>query len=326
MHFFLNPIRKLSRAGHEVTVASRRKDVTLALLDSNHIEHTPISAAGSGTGGLAQELLQRDSALIRLASRFRADVLTGFGGVAAAHAAFALRKRSVVFYDTNTATLQNRLCFPFATEVHVPEWYAGTVPESKTFRFRGLKESSYLHPSYFSPERERAIAAGLDPNRDNFFVRVVGWGASHDVGKTGWTDSLLTQIVRFLEPLGRPHISSERELPAELTPFAYAGDPADAHHLLGHCRMLLGESITMAAEACVLGIPSVFAAPFALSNAHELKRRGLLEFIEKADSLGIESSVRKLLSIPREAWLLRHRAFLNDTIDVAEYVSQTLTT
>ena len=44
--FFANPIRILKERGHRVLVASRDKDVTLALLHEMGIEHRCLSRAG----------------------------------------------------------------------------------------------------------------------------------------------------------------------------------------------------------------------------------------------------------------------------------------
>jgi predicted glycosyltransferase len=322
--FFLNPIRRLNDAGHQTILASREKDVTLALLDAHGLPHRPISRAGRGLAGLAVELVRRDTALIRLVARERPDVLTGFGGTSAAHAGFALRKPAVIFYDSDTATLQTLITYPFVTELHVPTWYEGNVPVRRTHRFAGLKELSYLHPEVFRPSLERAIANGLDATRNNFLIRLVGWHASHDAGKQGWSDEALAATVDLLAKHGRVHISSERPLPEGLAPLRYRGRVEDVHHLLAHCRIYVGESATMAAESCVLGVPAIFAAPFPLAYIKALERRNLLRFVPRADGHAVKDAITILLATPLEAFRAAHAQFIGDSIDVAGYVTRTL--
>ena len=51
---FYHTIQRLKRAGVEVRIASRHKDVLIPLLDEFGLEHLPISRAGSGKRGLAR--------------------------------------------------------------------------------------------------------------------------------------------------------------------------------------------------------------------------------------------------------------------------------
>ena len=189
--FFKRPIEALIGRGDKVLILSRRKDVACDLLDSFGLPHTPVTTAGAGVLGLAKELITRDIAVFRQARRFRPDVMIGFGGVAISHAGALLRTRSISFYDSENASLQTRLTWPFISALYVPQSYAGPTPEGRTTKLKGVKDLSYLHPSAFHPDKALALSAGLDPNRANYFVRLVSWRANHDLGKGGWTEALL---------------------------------------------------------------------------------------------------------------------------------------
>lgn len=106
--FFLNPIRRWQKLGHTVSVVSRgNKDVTTDLLDALGIEHQSISNAGGNLFTLGLELVRREMALLRVARRFKPDVMCGFGGVAISHIGKLLGIPSVSFYDTERAPLQH---------------------------------------------------------------------------------------------------------------------------------------------------------------------------------------------------------------------------
>ena len=256
--FFHHPIRILAAKGATVRIASRQKDVACALLDELDLPHEPISVAGSGMIGLGIELAKRDIAMFRLVHEWRPNIMVGLGGVSIAHAGWLLRRPAIAFYMADTAKLQTRLTWPFISHLYVPESYAGAVAEGRTTRFPGIKELSFFHPENFTVDENRALAAGWTSQRLHFLVRVVKWGANHDVGKSGWSDDELDTLVGRLSTHGQVHISSERELAPHLREFQYRGAKADLHHLLAKCRLYVGESATMAHEAAILGCPAIY--------------------------------------------------------------------
>lgn len=317
-------MRMLKERGHDVLVVSRKKDVAVDLLDRFGIEHQPISTAGKGTLGLARELILRDIALWRIARKYRPDIMTGFGGVAISHIGKLLGIPSVAFYDTETATIQNRVAYPFLTELHVPRWYSGPVPEGRTKRFNGFKELSYFHPDRFTPDHDLAVQSGLDPERDNYFIRIVRWGANHDIGKAGWSIDLLSQVVDRLSPMGKVHISTETPLPEQFDPHIYAGSVTEVHHVLAFCRLYAGESATMCTEGAVLGVPGIFSAPYSISYVRELASTGMVVNIESVDQDRIIAALDDILSRSTEKWAEIHRNMMAEKDDTAVYITSTL--
>ncbi len=286
--FFVRPIRILRSRGHGISIVSRRKDVACELLDRFDFAHEPISSQGSGLLGLAFELVRRDAALMLHVRRHRPDVMLGFGGVTISHVGRLAGIPSLVVYDSENARLQTRLAWPFLTRLLVPEDYAGPVPEGRTERLLGIKELSYFHPDAFCAERETAVALGLDPGRPNIFVRTVRWGANHDLGKTGWTESQAAALVEVLAPRARLHVSAEGEPPGPLRPYLWRGDPERVHHLLAFCDAYVGESATMACEAATLGVPALYAGVDLPGYVAGLDRRGLVRWLppEQRNELG----------------------------------------
>lgn len=320
-HFFKNPVRLLRDAGHSVHITSRDKDCTLALLDGLGLEHECLSRQNSGDiPGMARELVTRDRALTRVARTFRPDVMAGLGGICVAHVGRWLGIPSVVFYDTENAHLQNALTYPFATRIVVPECYIGWTPGWKTTRYRGYHELAYLHPRYFTPDRAIALENGLAPDGDTFLVRVVSWKASHDVGVHGWSTELLETVVGVLADRGKVIVSAEGPLPAGLEAYRFDGDSGQIHHLLAFCRAHAGESATMASEAAVLGVPSVYAATVSRGYVDEQDRRyGMTEVTGTGASREILDALARAIDMPRDEVENRHRRLLDETIDVSGF-------
>ena len=322
VHFFRHPVTILRERGHEVLITSRVKEVAIPLIESLGWEHLPLSSASSGgVFGLLKELTKRDVALYRVVREFRPHAMAAIGGIFIAHAGFATRTPSVVFYDTETAKLQNLLTYPFASKVVVPQCYKAWLPKRST-RYKGYHELSYLHPQRFTPCAAIAQANGIDPNKDNYLIRLVSWQANHDIGQVGWSTALLNTIVAHLSQRGKVIISAEGKLPTELQPLAYQGSPLQLHHVMAHCRLLVGESATMASEAAVLGVPAIYAAHTVLGYTTEQEQHySLVSNIRTLENEPLISAIDDLLTRPTEEWSTRRSRLLAETIDVASYVA-----
>jgi predicted glycosyltransferase len=321
---FFHTIKQLKAEGAEVRVVSRHKDVLVPLLDELGIDHRPITTAGEGKLGLAKELLQRDWRLWKIARAFRPDVMVGYGGVAISQVGKLTGIPSISFYDTEHAKLQIRLTVPFINEWHVPQSWRGLEAVGRTYRFAGGKQLAYLHPDYFEPSAEVANAAGWDSFRDNFMVRTVAWKAAHDSGLSGISQERLRAIVGRLSGLGRVHISAEGELPPDLEPMRYRGSPAQFHHLLAHCRLYCGESVTIASEAVMLGVPALLQVDRNLNiqddygYVAEQLDAGLIEELRPDENVG--DALDRALAIDGGDLRQRSREYVASKGDLNDYI------
>jgi len=322
--FFKRPVEMLRARGDTLLILSRNKDVACSLLDGFGFPHQPVSRAGSGLAGLAGELMRRDWAVLRAARQFRPHAMIGYGGVAISHVGRLLSIPSISFYDSENARLQTRCTWPFISHLYVPDSYTGPTPAGRTTRLQGTKELSYLHPSAFTPNRETAIEYGLDPARDNFLVRVVAWRANHDVGKKGWTPQILQGVITRLSRHGKVHLSSEMPLPDEYAPHLYLGPRTKIHHLIAHCRLLVGESATMASETAVLGVPSIYAGRDFPGYVRALEAAGLIMNVSEIALEPICTAIDTALVRPLAETVAARDAYVAACPDWAEMVVRAL--
>jgi predicted glycosyltransferase len=293
------------------------------LLDDLGIEHRPLSYSRR-FGGLATELVLRDLALARAVRETRPAVITAIGGIFAAHAGWLSGTRSVVFYDTENARLQNRLTYPLADRVIVPRAYEGWLPRHAE-RYPGYHELSYLHPSRFSPSHDIAVANGLDTDADTFLVRTVAWKANHDIGEQGWPADTLRHVVRELQSRGKVLISAEGELPEDLADHRYTGHPGQIHHVMAFARLFVGESATMASECAVLGVPSVYAAFTGRGYTNEQeRRRGLVRNVRKPHPKAVVAAIGECLTVPAAQWRSARQRLLDECGDTASFIADTI--
>lgn len=326
VHFFRHPIRMLHERGHHIVVTSRVKEFALELLDEMGIQHIPLSTHGnSGLFSLGKEMLKRDIALFKVAKQQKIDIMAAIGGVSIAHVTRLTGIPSLVFYDTENATLQNLITYPFASQVIVPRCYTAWLPKHRHVRYPGYHELSYLHPDVFSPDRNIAIHNGLAENGDTFFLRTVSWKASHDIGENGWSQELLENLVSTLSARGKVLISSESPLTDSLSSFAYTGKLSEVHHVLAFCKTYIGESATMASEAAVLGIPAIYAAETGRGYTDEQEQRyGLVKNLRHINWDSLDKIIEEVLAQPDSTWSDARHQLLTDTINVATFITESI--
>lgn len=327
VHLFRNAIKILSSEGHEVSTLVRKKDINLTLLDSYNINYTLLAGEPSSSLHLPFVQLKYEWGVLRAAQRLNPDLLIGVGEPSITHAATLSDARSLVFTDTEHATLQNLLAFPFADRVYTPECYQDDIGD-KQVRYPGYHELAYLHPNRFDPDPSVLTAAGVDPDEQFVVLRLVSWDAMHDVGESGFRD--VRDVVRTIEATGaRVLITSEADLPAAVEDRRVRVDPQQIHHLLAHANLYLGESSTMATESAILGTPSVFVNSNTLGYTDELAEEYGLVFSFSGDDRherGLSRALELLETDDPERWARRRRALLQDKIDTTSFIVETVRT
>ncbi|WP_416841677.1 DUF354 domain-containing protein [Haloferax sp. DFSO52] len=257
VHFFKHAIDEFEDRGHEVHVRALDKDVALSLLDTYDIEYEVVGSRGGSLASVAVSTLAIEYRLYREAREIDPDVVTAIGGFEAAHVAQLVGAKCVVFTDTEHATLSNALTFPFADEVATPDCYRDDAGPDQ-FRYPSYHELAYLHPDRFDPDPSALDGLPVDADDTYAVLRLVSWGAAHDVGDEGLDD--LAELVERLEDAGATVLVSAEDdaLPPSLDGYGIELDPHLIHHVLAFADLFVGESGTMASESAVLGTPSVY--------------------------------------------------------------------
>ncbi|MXV64123.1 DUF354 domain-containing protein [Natronorubrum sp. JWXQ-INN-674] len=320
VHFFRHPINELESRGHEVHVFARENDVAIDLLEAYGIDHEVLAAESDSLLSLAAVQATYETRLLRRVRRIGPDVIAAIGGVAAAHVATVLGTKSLVFYDTEHATLITKLAYPFADVICTPACYRETL-DSGQERYPGYHELAYLHPDRFDPDPSVIEEAGLSPDDEFAVVRLSSWDASHDVGNGGFDDP--RDVIDRLEAAGlQVLLTAEGTPPADLEPYQFTTPPECMHDLLAYADIVVSEGATTAAEAAVLGTPAVYVNPASLGYTAELEDEyGLLFGFDGADRHGRAlEQIDAVVETSPGTWERRRARLLDDRIDVAAFV------
>ena len=322
VHFFRNAIKLWQNNGHRITIASRNKDITIRLLEEYGFHHTCLSKARQGIVGLAFELLEHEGGLYRLLRHAPPDIFLEIGGTFIVHAAKLLRKPSVVFYDTENATISNAITYPFATAICTPSCYQGKVGR-RHITYNGYHELAYLHPIRFSPNPTCLTKLGVKQVDTFSIIRFVNWSAGHDVAQKGFSLQAKIRLVKELERYGPVFITSEAPLPSELRSFRFPLSSSLIHHVMAFSTLYVGESATMASECSVLGVPAIFVSPVGRGYTNEQEKKyGLCYTIsdkqeDKAIYLANQLMQNKML---KKQWQQKRQKMLQDKIDVTKWM------
>jgi predicted glycosyltransferase len=329
LHFFRPVIARLQIEGHLVCLTARDKDILVPLAANYGMDITVFGTARKGFFNLAKEWIYRQRRLNTILREFKPDVLMAVAGTFISLLGKLHHIPSYIFYDTEHATLSNLLAYPFATCIYVPHCYRKKI-RWKHVRYNGYHEIAYLHPNYFQPDEGVLGQVGLEPGELFTLVRLVGWGAGHDIGRSGLSMPNKIRALKELSAYGRVFISSEDPLPPELETYRLRLDVTKIHSLMARAALIFGESATMASEGAVLGVPGVYIDPVGRGYTDEQEQQyGIVFHFTHQEQ---EQAIRKAVSIlaayqknrggEREKWQRIRTQILNDKIDVTHLIHQ----
>ncbi|MBT8241447.1 MAG: DUF354 domain-containing protein [Acidimicrobiia bacterium] len=323
VHFFRNAIDELATRGHQVAVTAKAKDLTLELLEDYRIPFSRVETPRPFQFAAPARMIGRDLTLGRFCRGFRPDVVTAIGGMNAAQTAFALRRPSVVWDDTDFHARGHMVTHPFATEIHSPDTYRNPHRKNQIL-YPGSHDLAYLHPRRFTPDPGVAASTGVATDTRYCIVRFVSWDAQHDRGQSGLGTRGRLEIIEAVSEVARPYITSEGPLPQELEEFRLRIPPHQVHHVMAYAELCISEGATMITEGAVLGVPGVYISTLRAGVLDMFERYGLIH--QTSNAATAESLALSLLAdenAGERAQEARDR-LIADKIDVTDYIVETL--
>jgi len=318
VHFFKNPVKIWQSHGHEILILGRERGVIPALLQFYNLPHENISKQSVGRFPM-DELLQRNLALLKKIKSFKPDVVLSLMGVYT-QAARVKGIRNIIFTDSEFQKLAHLIAHPFASYIVTPACFYKNLGK-KQVRYKGYHELSYLAPKYFRPDETKLRLEGLNKD-DNFFIlRLSAWDTLHDINQKGINQKICRELINLLEKHGRVLISAEGQAPADLKKYLIKSGPEDLHHLLAFAKLVISEGATIASEAAVLGVPSIFINTTDRGYINELASKYKLAFYFKTpDNLIVQVAELLKNNNLRQEWQAKRNQMLGEKEDVTEFV------
>jgi len=325
-HLFKNTILHLKAANHEVRILIKKKDILESLLTNIGWDYININPEERGDGkiAIAKALLKREFEFLKIARSFKPHLMAGTSAEIT-HVGKLLGIPSVVVNEDDASVVPYfaKLAYPLATTVLAPVCCDCGKWNYKKTAYESYHELAYLHPNHFKIDESKVRA--YIKEEAFFILRFAKLTAHHDVGRQGINLEIAQEIIKRLKPHGRIYITSERPLEQELEHYRIAINPLDIHHAMAMAKMYLGDSQTMAAEAAVLGTPSIRFNDFVgeIGYLEELEHKfGLTYGIRTSNPQRLYDKIDELLALPnlKETFEAKKNKMLSQKIDFSIYM------
>ncbi|MBE0679025.1 MAG: DUF354 domain-containing protein [Bacteroidales bacterium] len=255
VHLFKNFARIMQSRGHLIHFTIRKKEFEAELLKHEGFSYTNLGRHYRSKWGKISGLIRYNLKVLRISLCFKPDIFLSHGSLYNLIASRLLRRPNLVFEDTGNRE-QVMLYLPFATAVFTSSGFPFKYGR-KQFLYDGYHELAYLHPNQFKPGEGVLKELGVSEGERLFILRFVSWDATHDKKQKGLTPDLKRELINLLSAAGKVFISSEAPLPPDFNVFRFPLQPEKMHHALAYASLYIGEGLTMASEAAILGTRAV---------------------------------------------------------------------
>lgn len=255
VHLFKNFARIMQSGGHLIHFTIRKKEFEAELLKHEGFSFTTLGRHYRSKPGKITGLIRYNLKVLRISLWFKPDLFLSHGSLYNLIASCLLRRPNLVFEDTGNRE-QVMLYLPFASAIITSSGFPFKYGR-KQFQYDGFHELAYLHPNQFKPDEGVLEELGVSKGEKFFILRFVSWEATHDKKKKGLTPDQTRELIKLLSEAGKVFISSEAPLPPEFNVFRFPLQPGRMHHALAFAALYIGEGLTMASEAAILGTRAV---------------------------------------------------------------------
>jgi len=314
---------EMGEKGHSVLFTCRQKEFIIKLIEAEGFHYVSFGPKYNTTLKKIWGLVEFDFKMLLACRNFKPDFFVSLGSMYAAQVSALLQRPHICFEDTYNME-QVRLYRPFTDLILTGDYEHPVMSATKEFRMAGYNELAYLHPKRFTPDASVLDELGVTTDEKYTIVRFVAWNASHDLGHKGISTENKINAVKEFAKYGKVFISSEGELPSDLAAYKLPTHPSRIHDVTAFASMIFGESSTMAEEAAMLGVPSVFLNNASTYYTQHLEKDYQLMYnlteSEEDQQKAIRIGIDLLKQTDRKEWKDRRDRMLRDKIDVTAFL------
>lgn len=323
VHLYKNVIKNLESRGHKAIILARNYGDTVNLLDEMGFEYFVYANVPASKYGKILALPFNVLTAYNFLRKKKPDLLIGMG-VYSAYTSQLLRKKCIIFNDSEPTPFQFMLFKPFVDVVLTPSSFTKDLGP-KHIKFNSFKEIAYLHKNYFVPDASVYDFLGINKNEEYVLLRFNAFDAVHDLGINGFSVDQKRLLVNELSKHARVFISSELKLPDDFDKYLLKIPKSRIHDILYHAKLVVADTQTITTESAVLGTPVIrfnsFVGKHDMGNFIELENKYNLIFSfndpEKATSKAVELVQKSNL---KTEWKQRRDKLLADKIDTTQFL------
>jgi len=290
--------KRLEESGHKVVRVTRSFRETVQLLRMKKMKAKIIGAHRTTLDGKLRESLIRTARLARLMKDQKIDLVVAYPSVEASRSAFGLSIPYYCISDSPHAEAVSRLSIPLATKLFSPavipveDWTRYGIPPSNIIQYNALDPYVWIRDA--KPDQKMLKKYGLEPDSKIITLRIEESFAAYLMNQAGDWRTLAIRIAEELLkrkceakivvlPRYREQYAAFRKLRDKVTlPKAQVYGAS----LLASTSVFIGGGGTMAAEAAMMGIPSISYFPAGPTRVESfLEQRGLLIRIQDPESI-----------------------------------------
>lgn len=323
VHLFKHLAWEMQSKGHIILFTCRDKEFEIQLLSKYGFKFINFGKKFKSTLGKLFGMLVFDFKELMAAIKFKPDIFISHGSIYAAHAAWLIRKPHIAMEDTYNFE-QIKLYLPFTKHVLTSD-YKHPLKTKKLIKYSGYHELAYLHPNRFTPDKSILKQLGVEEGEKYVIIRFVSWNASHDLGHKGISYENKLSAIEEFEKYAKVFISSEGKLSPDLERYRIKMQPEKMHDALAFASFIFGESSTMAEEAAMLGVPSIYLFNDSTFYTSHLEKDYQIMFnYSESDSdqlKAINHGIDLLQSVNiKNIWLEKRKRMLEQKIDVTAFM------
>ena len=311
----------LESKGHKVLWVSSKKDISFELLKLYNIEFEAIHKPKKKLFSKLKAMIVNTKIIKRIIKKNKVDIVVSRVSPFGAIAGFLTGTKHIALADTEISGIYDVIFSKFIDSLITSKSYARQLKKDQ-IRINSNIELFYLHPNHFTPNANVLNKLNIQDGERFALLRFVNWEAYHDKGLTGFTDKNKIRIVQELSKYVSVFISSEGPLPKELESYRIQISFEDMHDVIAKSALFFGEGASMAAEASVLGVPSIFLNDNWSGNANDLQEYELM-YCFKSNEAEQDKSIEKALDIIQGnsiSYIEKKEVYLANKIDASSFL------
>ncbi|MBD3189418.1 MAG: DUF354 domain-containing protein [Candidatus Heimdallarchaeota archaeon] len=281
-HFFYPIIKELEARGDKVILTVRKEEVLIDLLDHSQLNYKIISKKAKNLPSLLFELISRTIKLFKIARSAKVDIFLGMSTLSTSIVGKLLKKPTILITECEDMGPKTKLVFKLASMIITPKLFEKDLGK-KHIKFNGLIQLNYLHPNYFTPDREIVEELlNIDLDKEKYFIlRFCDWKASHDINQRGFSKEVKWEIIKNLSKIGRVYILDEKKN-SEFKDYNLEIPKNLMLNLLAFSSLTITETTSVSIESALLGVPVVRCTSLAETRKGgaaiftELEKQGLV--------------------------------------------------